>query len=120
MADYREISQTYAQEGVKAALLINSGAAVTVLTQATDLIEKKLASVVLWPMVCWSFGIAAATIIWAAAFVSTRYVDKGILEQREEHLRTSDFWMTIGLVLFLLSILAFGVGAVLLAYNLTD
>lgn len=37
MADYREISQEYARGGIKAALFVNGGAAVALLSQVAEL-----------------------------------------------------------------------------------
>jgi hypothetical protein len=50
MADYRDIFQVYAQEGIKAALLVSSGAAVALLMQASTFVEKNLVNAVFWPM----------------------------------------------------------------------
>lgn len=44
MADYREISQEYAQGAIKACILINAGAAAALLTQSAKFIEIKNAA----------------------------------------------------------------------------
>ncbi|MBB4953873.1 Na+/melibiose symporter-like transporter [Agrobacterium vitis] len=125
MADYREISQVYAQEGIKAALLINSGAAVTILTQVSSLIEKQKQDIVLCPMIFWSVGIALSTILWLGAFLSTRYVDKahqeeknGNLEKNNKNITISNRWMLFAIGGFVASVAAFMIGGIILARNL--
>lgn len=110
MADYREISQQYAQGGIKACILLNAGAAVAVLSQALDLIQNGLASEVRLAMVLWVSGIVAAALVWVAGFLSVRLVDKSEDEKRPDFLRTSNLFMGIGLVLILLSLVLFAVG----------
>lgn len=119
MADYREISQVYAQEGIKAALLINSGAAVALLTQATTLIEKDLVNAVFWPMIAWVIGTSISTLLWILAFTSARLVDKSTVEQRPDLEERSNRWMNRGVLGFFLAIACFCFGALTLAFNLT-
>ncbi len=115
MADYREISQQYAQGGIKAFILLNAGASVAVLSQALDLIQKGLASEVRLAMTLWVLGIVAAALVWVAGFFSTRLVDKSEDEKRPEYLRLSNAFMAIGLGLMLLSLVLFALGCWTLA-----
>ncbi|WP_430251675.1 hypothetical protein [Neorhizobium sp. DAR64860/K0K1] len=118
MADYREISQVFAQEGIKAALLINSGAAVALLTQATTLIEKDLVNAVFWPLLAWVAGTSISTLLWIFAFISARLVDKSTVENRSEFIELSNRWMMIGVWGFVFAVGCFCVGAVTLAFKL--
>lgn len=117
MADYREISQQYAQQGINAAILVNGGAAVALLSQATGLRGAGLADDVAYAMIAWAAGVVTAVATWMLAFLSTRYVDKSERETGLEaaHLKLSDTLMKWGLALVLLSVLLFGVGCSLLA-----
>lgn len=121
MADYREISQQYAQGGIKAALLINAGAAVALLSQLGTLVELGALGGARRAMIVWAFGVAFAAMAWLSGFLSTRYVDKSEKEAADEValLAKSDTEMKIGITLVGLSILAFMVGCGLLAGTLT-
>ena len=119
MADYRDVSQVYANEGIKAVSVLNGGAALALLTQTSELVNAKLASVYFAPMCWWTAGLVIGTLLWAFAFVSTRYVDKSTVENNASHLRTSDHWMHLTLVGFGLSVLCFAVGAVTLASSIS-
>jgi len=112
MADYREISQEYAKQGINAAFLLNGGAAVAILTQASDLAEKGYASALVAGLLTWAIGTGIAAVTWILAFASTRYVDKSEREVglEEAHLKTSDRYMLAGIVALLISIVLFGVG----------
>lgn len=76
MADYREISQQYAQGAIQAGIILNGGAAIAVLSQATRLISVGLAGPLRFAMLCWILGTFFAAVTWVLAFSSTRLVDK--------------------------------------------
>ncbi|MDZ4391986.1 hypothetical protein [Cypionkella sp.] len=115
--NYRSFSQTYAQEGIKALMLINGGAATALLTQATDLRDQDLQTAVLWPMISWTIGLALAVVIWLVGFASTRYVDRSVQEGFDEiiEIRRSDNWMRCGMFLFILSLGLFVAGSIAFA-----
>lgn len=117
MADYREISQEYAKQGINAAFLLNGGAAVAILTQAGDLAEKGYAPALTTGLLLWAAGTSIAAVTWILAFLSTRYVDKSEREKADEekHLKISDRYMLAGIVTLLISICLFGLGCWLVA-----
>ncbi|WP_296077779.1 hypothetical protein [uncultured Agrobacterium sp.] len=117
MADYREISQEYAKQGINAAFLLNGGAAVAMLTQAGDLAEKGYAPALTGGLLLWAAGTSIAAATWILAFISTRYVDKSEREKglEKKHLATSDRFMMAGVVTLLISIGLFGSGCWLVA-----
>lgn len=112
MADYREISQEYAKQGINAAFLLNGGAAISLLSQAAEFHERHMAWAVATPMLIWSSGTALAAFTWTLAFASTRYVDKSEREHddHERHLWRSDKLMYAGLISVLGSITLFVAG----------
>ena len=118
-ADYREISQEYAQGAIKAALLINGGAAVALLSQAAELAHAGIADSATSAMIVWAFGVFAAAGAWLVAFMSTRYVDKSEREENktEAHLKTADIFMNVGLGLIAASLICFLVGSISIAYG---
>lgn len=118
MADYREISQQYAQGAIKAVFVLNGGAAVAMLTQLASLINLKLGSAAYWPVAMWAIGTAFAAAAWVPAFLSARYVDKHIQEKSDKHLITSNTYMNWGLVLIVASLACFVLATFVLAYNL--
>lgn len=102
MIDYREISQGYAQGGIKAAVLLNSGAAVAVLTQMAAL-PSELSGAVLASMVMWIMGATAGGLTWMVGFASTRYVDKWKDEDDDRHRVTSNRFQSLGYVAIVIS-----------------
>lgn len=115
MADYREISQEYAKEGIKACLLLNAGAAVALLSQASDLLSAGLADDVRIAMLFWSAGTVVAALLWLFAFASARFVDKSIEEKNDAHRETSNNYMYAGQIGFLVSLICFAAGCITLA-----
>ena len=115
MADYRELSQVYANEAIKAVSVLNGGAALALLTQTSDLVEAKLGDIYFSPMCWWTAGLVIATLLWTFAFASTRYVDKGERENDAAHISKSNLWMYAALFGFFISVVCFAVGAVTLA-----
>lgn len=115
MADYREISQEYARQGINAAFLLNGGAAVALLSQTAELIKLNLTAIVSQAMLIWAAGTILAALTWVVAFASTRYVDKSEREHSPAHLGTSDVLMVVGLILVISSLGMFAWGCVALA-----
>lgn len=117
MADYREISQEYARQGINAAFLLNGGAAVALLSQAAALRDQGLAGAISCGLLTWAAGTAIAALTWVLAFLSSRFVDKSEreTEAKERHIRTSDRYMTAGLVSVIASIALFAIGCIALA-----
>ncbi len=116
VADYRQISQEYAKEAIKAALLINGAAAVSLLTQSTKLIEQGLADEAAGAMIWWASGVLLAAMTWLLAFLSTRYVDKSERENNSSrHMAVSNRYMMTAGALVLFSMICFMVGCALLA-----
>ena len=111
MADYREISQQYAQGAIKAAMTINGGATVAVLTQSAALAGLGLGDQVRCSLIIWSAGLLVACLVWIVAFLSTRYVD-------ENELGRANFFMYLGVLLLILSLGLFLAGVVTLANGL--
>ena len=76
MADYRQISQDYAQGGIKAAILINGAAAIAVLSQLGKLANQGLGMEVVIALVLWGIGVSCGAATWVLCFfqpfVSTR------------------------------------------------
>ncbi len=118
MADYREISQEYARQGINAAFLLNGGAAVALLSQTADLIKLNLTAIVSHAMLIWAAGTILAALTWVIAFGATRYVDKSEREHSPAHLATSDILMVIGLLLVISSLVVFAWGCVALALGI--
>lgn len=119
MADYREISQHYAKEGIRTVILLNGGAAVALLSQAGSLVEQGLVGGVRAAMIWWSAGAGIGAFTWMMAFLSTRYVDKSEREAGSEqhHLMISDRYMFAGLTCCILALICFGAGAATLAHG---
>lgn len=125
MADYREISQHYARGAISAAILINGGAAVALVSQAVHLSGAGLSDAVMWAMISWAVGVALGAGAWVCGFVSTRLVDLsndhervGKADAASACLKTSNRWMFAGVVSILVSIVGFLVGCVIIAWNL--
>jgi energy-converting hydrogenase Eha subunit H len=121
VADYREISQEYAKQGINAAFLLNGGAAVALLSQTAALREQGLSGAISTGMLIWAAGTVVAAVTWVLAFLSTRYVDKSEREpmHTQSHLQRSDAFMAAGLIAVLASIVLFSVGCWVLAKSLT-
>ena len=97
MADYREISQTYARGGINAMFTLNGGAAIALLTQVGELMKQGLADEVGDAMFYWACGAAIAAFTWMLAFISTRYVDKDLEEPGKDHIFWSNLLMYLGI-----------------------
>lgn len=114
MADYRAISHEYAQGGIRAAVLLNSGAAVAVLTQLTTL-PTDVRGAILASMIMWIAGATIGAATWIAAFGSTRYVDKWQDEGKDAHRVTSNRFQTAGYTMLAISLVLFAAGSITLA-----
>lgn len=95
MADYREISQEYAQGGFKAVALLNGGAAVAILTQLSEL--KELAQPVLVASSFWAAGITLSALAWIAAFISDMSTNTNgsaslLISKHQTHGCTRAYW----------------------------
>lgn len=120
MADYRDISQQYAQGAIKACILLNAGAAVAVLSQSPEIIPITSTFSLRNAVMFWVTGTAIAAFGWVFGFLSTRYVDKSERETdlAKAHLRRSDFHMYAGLATVIISMLIFLIGSIVLATGL--
>ena len=115
MADYREISQTYAHGAIKAGVILNGGAAIGVLTQVGDLVQHGMAGGIKASMAFWALGTISAAACWLAGFLSARYVDKAAREddaRYQQNIATSDRWMGAAIGLIVTSGFAFVAGCV--------
>ncbi|WP_137702955.1 hypothetical protein [Marimonas lutisalis] len=117
MADYREISQEYAQGAIKASVLLNSGAIVICLSQLDEMIQH----VGRWSFACaillYVFGTLFGAVTWVLAFLSTRHVDRKQLGQEETYER-ADQYMFGGFFSIVVSLLMFLTAALVLAFSL--
>lgn len=119
MADYREISQTYAHEAIKTCLALNSGAVGILLTQAGELRGQGLADDVSWASLFWTIGATLAASCWFLGFLSARYVDKSEREaDRNGNLNVANRFQGIGLWVLALSLALFLIGAIFIALAL--
>lgn len=118
MADYREISQVYAQGGIKAIVLLNGGASVAVLSQISKL--PAMAASIAWAMAFWDLGLVAGALTWIFGFMSARYVDKHEREDVDQHLDISNKLMTAGLLAIIISLLLFVVGSIVLGIGFSE
>lgn len=114
LVDYRQEAIENARGAIKAAFLLNGGAAVALLTQISN-IPHVIAGAVLSSMLWWSVGLSCAALAWVAAFLSTRYVDKWLDENEDKHRVTSNNAQYAGVLLILGSMLAFLIGSIWLA-----
>ena len=116
-ADYREISQQYAQGAIKAIIFINSGATVAVLSQMQNI----SALIPLWSigtsLILFVFGVAVGSLCWLAAFFSTRYVDRALRGEDQDYSRANR-WMYVGISFVVIGILLFLFGSLILAIML--
>ncbi|WP_170376352.1 hypothetical protein [Ruegeria atlantica] len=119
MADYREISQEYAQGAIKAAILINGGAAVAVLSQLAGLREFMDVSAISHGMMMFAAGVNFGVVTWLAAFLSTRYVDQADRGQRPNY-SAADSMMYVAMATLLISLGLFFYGCCHLAGAITQ
>ena len=113
MADYREISQQYAQGAIKAVILVNGGAAVAVLSQVSTLLRLLDHQLVACALFVFLIGVSFGLATWLFGFLSTRYVD--IAERSEiPNYWVADCFQALGSLFLILGIFCFlGGGSVL-------
>lgn len=110
MADFREISQSYAHGAIKAMILVNSGALVACLTQLETLTNYVGARGVGYSVLLWTCGVFLGALSWILGFLSTRFVD---IADRGQHgaIRISNRYMFSALAAIVLSLLLFVIGS---------
>lgn len=118
MDDYRAFAQQYAQGGIKASILLNAGAAVAVLSQAVDLIDRGITSELHLAMILWVVGMLCASLVWVCGFLSTRAYDESVRQSRDGLRHWSNWVMVFGLVLIIASLGCFAGGCWSLANGL--
>ena len=110
MKSYREISQEYAQGGIKALLTLNGGAAVALLTQLKDL--SSFGSTVTYALSFWALGTVLSAMTWMLAFSATRHFDEW--EKSEwrcsKHKDTGNRYQCAGLTVWIAAVIVFGLG----------
>lgn len=116
MADFREISQEYALGAIKAAILVNGGAAVAVLSQLSALSSLASLKATTMSMLVFVFGVLFATSTWGFGFLSTRHVDRAQRGEDRDY-SVANIYMTIGLLMFFASLLCFLIGALILVVS---
>ena len=112
MADYREISQSYAAGAIKSAILINGGAAVAVLSQISNLSAIAAPTDIAKTMLVFIF----ATVTWGCGFFSTRHVDRALRGEDADFAKANSFMMK-GVIFFALSLFSFLLGALWLVFS---
>lgn len=113
MADYREISQHYAQGAIKAVVLLNSGALVASLSQLDSVFKLAPPEVYAISAASWLVGTALGAVVWILAFTSTRHVDKAERGETNSYAK-ADFWMAIGTIVWLVSLCLFCFGGLII------
>lgn len=116
MADYREISQSYAAGAIKSAILINGGAAVAVLSQISNLSAIAAPTDIAKTMLVFIFGVIFATVTWGCGFFSTRHVDRALRGEDADFAKANSFMMK-GVIFFALSLFSFLLGALWLVFS---
>ena len=116
-ADYRTISQQYAQGGINSVILINGGAAAAVLSQFEHLKALMTPLTIGSSMILYALGVLAGTFVWLAGFLSTRHVDRTLRGQNDDY-RLADQWMTTGVIAILCSGVFFLLACMVLAIGL--
>jgi len=122
MADYRDISQEYARGAIGACILLNSGAAVAILSQLSNLLGTApivSKEALKFSMILWVAGATIGGLTWIIALVSTRYVDKAKMEPQlvSRHLGVSNGLMYLGVLSTIASFGLFLTGCVKLAHS---
>lgn len=117
MADYREISQHYAEGAIKAVILLNGGAAVALLSQIGSLVATPLAGAIRLPMALWAIGTAIGGAVWILGFLSARHVDKSEKEpgRKAANLAISNGYMYVGIAGLIVALGCFLAGCIYLA-----
>ncbi|WP_299085796.1 hypothetical protein [uncultured Ruegeria sp.] len=119
MADYREISQEYAQGSIKAAILINGGASVAVLSQLSGLREFMDHGAISCGLLAFAAGVVLGAVTWLLAFSSTRFVDQKDRGQISSYFK-ADVAMYLAILSVLSSLACFSYGCWVLAGSITS
>ncbi|MBJ3762144.1 hypothetical protein ILP92_05235 [Maribius pontilimi] len=117
MADYREVSQEYAQGAIKAALWANGGMAFAILSQLSSLSEFMGPETVATASLIGCVGVLAGLITWLLAFFSTRYVDRTI-QGEEESFEVANRFMLCGVAAFACSLLCFIIAPIVILFGI--
>ena len=115
MADYREISQHYAQGAIKAIILVNGGSAIAVISQLKELSNLLSRCAIGLSLILFVAGVAVGVVCWIVAFISTRYVDRAVRGEDPDY-SIANQWMFCGQVLAVLGVVFFLSGTLLLAF----
>ncbi|MCV2448438.1 hypothetical protein [Paracoccus sp. DMF] len=116
-ADYRTISQQYAQGGINASILINGGAAVAALSQFASLENLMSAWTIGAAMMLYATGVLGGMVAWLSGFMASRYVDRALRGEEGDY-EKSDVWMFSGVLTIIVSGLAFFAACLVLAAGL--
>ncbi|WP_139792554.1 hypothetical protein [Pseudophaeobacter leonis] len=119
MADYREISQGYAQGAIRAVVLINSGAAIALLSQISSLLPEVGARVIGIAFICFVVGVACGVTSWVCGFDNARSVDLTERGQLSNY-SIADRWQCIGVCVLAFGLILFLVGCLSLAWEFLD
>ncbi|UWQ58644.1 hypothetical protein K3722_00480 [Leisingera caerulea] len=115
-ANYREISQQYAQGAIRAVVLVNSGAAVALLSQMTGLLAVVPKQAVGWAFVAFIFGVFFGCIAWLCGFYNARFVDLTIRGQLPSY-DVANRWQHWGVGLLVVGLLCFLAGCLSMAWQ---
>ncbi|PCJ76889.1 MAG: hypothetical protein COA53_01365 [Rhodobacteraceae bacterium] len=113
MADYREISQQYAQGAIKAVILVNSGALIASLSQLDSVLKLVSSGTYATSATFWLLGTVLGITSWMLAFFSTRNVDRTERGENTSYL-AANFWMHATELAWFLSLGAFCYGGYVL------
>jgi len=116
-ANYRTISQQYAQGAIRSVILINGGASVAILSQLSPLNDFLPVWSISYALVAFVVGVSLGVIGWICGFLSARYVDKYLRNQVPSYSK-ADWWQGIGLLVLFVGLGAFLFGCLLLACQL--
>ena len=115
MADYREISQHYAQGSIKAVILANSGGALAILSQVGALAEFITLGWLATAIIVYTIGVATGILSWIAAFASTRHVDRKEQGLDPDYAEANKYQLT-GVILVFLSLFCFCLSATIVGF----
>ncbi len=115
-ADFRAISQDYAQGAIRAAILVNGGAAVALLSQLTQLSASLPRWAIGWAFVAFVAGAGLGAVTWLLGFLSTRHVDRTLRGQNPDY-TLANAWMVAAEIAIITAIVSFLAGCLLLAFS---
>ena len=117
MADYREISQIYAQGAIKSVILANSGGALAIVSQLAALKSEFNSGVIAALLMIYMFGATLGIASWIFAFISTRYVDRTNRDEEEDYSKANKFQLIATIMIFL-SLFSFFISAPIISLSL--